>query len=52
MEGLGILPNDSGGKIKECADGKLRQRSAVGQLVEGEFWIASGGLEREPISGL
>jgi hypothetical protein len=43
LEKIGVLLNDSGGKIKQSPDGNLLQSSTVAQLVEGEF---SGGVKQ------
>lgn len=47
LEGQGIELNDSGGKVKESADGKLRQSSTVSEMIDAEF--AGGEVHR--ISG-
>lgn len=47
LESIGILLNDSGGKIKQSPDGNLLQSSTVAHLVEAEF---SGGV-KEMIPG-
>jgi hypothetical protein len=47
LEAHGIELNDSGGKVKESADGKLRQSSTVSEMIEAEF---AGGDVHE-ISG-
>ena len=38
LESIGVLLNDSGGKIKRSKDGLLLQSSTVSQLVEAEFF--------------
>ncbi|MFP4623489.1 MAG: DUF1338 domain-containing protein [Gemmatimonadota bacterium] len=44
LEGHGIDLNDSGGKVKESADGKLRQSSTVSEMIDAEF--ADGDVHR------
>jgi hypothetical protein len=47
LESIGVLLNDSGGKIKRSKDGLLLQSSTVSQLVEAEFF----GGEKKMIPG-
>lgn len=51
LESIGCVLNDSGGKIKVSADGKLRQSSTVAQVVEGEFRDGRDDIEMHQISG-
>jgi len=43
LESIGVILNDSGGKIKISADGLLQQSSSVSQMVEAEF---EGGVKQ------
>jgi 2-oxoadipate dioxygenase/decarboxylase len=43
--------NDSGGKVKVSADGKLLQSSTVAAMVEAEFSDGRGGAETHQIAG-
>lgn len=43
LESIGVILNDSGGKIKISADTLLQQSSTVSQMVEAEF---EGGLKQ------
>lgn len=43
LESIGVILNDSGGKIKISADGLLQQSSTVSQMVEAEF---EGGVKQ------
>lgn len=51
LEENGFTLNDSGGKVKVSADGKLLQSSTVAAVVDAEFDDGRGGLERHPIAG-
>ncbi|MCA9259765.1 MAG: DUF1338 domain-containing protein [Planctomycetales bacterium] len=51
LESLGVTLNDSGGKIKVSADGKLKQSSTVAQKVMGEFQEPDGTSTQRQISG-
>jgi hypothetical protein len=51
LERNGVTLNDSGGKTKVSADGKLRQSSTVAALVDAEFDDGRGGMERRRIAG-
>ncbi len=50
LESIGVVLNDSGGKIKTSNDGLLLQSSTVAQTVEGEF-RSKKGTERHRIAG-
>ena len=51
LESHGFTLNDSGGKTKVSADGKLLQSSTVAALVDAEFDDGRGGNERHRIAG-
>lgn len=51
LEAHGFTLNDSGGKIKVSADGKLLQSSTVAALVDAEFDDGRGGREVHRIAG-
>jgi hypothetical protein len=51
LEAHGFTLNDSGGKAKVSADGKLVQSSTVAVMVEAAFDDGRGGVERHPIPG-
>jgi hypothetical protein len=51
LEGQGFVLNDSGGKVKTSADGKLLQSSTVAAMVEAEFDDGRGGTEPRKIPG-
>jgi hypothetical protein len=51
LERNGFKLNDSGGKAKTSADGKLIQSSTVAAMVEADFPDGRGGTETHLISG-
>jgi hypothetical protein len=51
LEANGFTLNDSGGKTKTSADGKLLQSSTVAAMVDAEFDDGRGGTERHRIAG-
>ena len=51
LEANGFTLNDSGGKTKVSADGKLLQSSTVAAMVDAEFDDGRGGTERHRIAG-
>ncbi len=51
LEAHGFTLNDSGGKIKVSADGKLLQSSTVAAMVDADFSDGHGGTERHAIAG-
>jgi hypothetical protein len=51
LEGQGFTLNDSGGKAKVSADGKLVQSSTVAAMVDAAFSDGRGGTENHAISG-
>jgi hypothetical protein len=51
LEANGFKLNDSGGKIKISADGRLIQSSTVAEMVQAEFDDGHGGTEQHMISG-
>lgn len=51
LESIGVRLNDSGGKIKQSADGLLLQSSTVAQMVEAEFDDGDGGTQVHSIAG-
>ena len=51
LEENGFELNDSGGKVKMSADGKLLQSSTVAALVEAPFSDGRGGVESHTIAG-
>jgi len=51
LEAHGFALNDSGGKAKVSADGKLVQSSTVAALVDAVFADGRGGTETHAISG-
>jgi hypothetical protein len=51
LEAHGFKLNDSGGKAKVSADGKLVQSSTVAALVDAAFSDGRGGTETHTISG-
>jgi len=51
LESNGFTLNDSGGKTKISADGKLLQSSTVAAMVDATFDDGHGGTEAHPIPG-
>ncbi len=51
LERNGFTLNDSGGKTKVSADGKLLQSSTVAAMVDADFDDGRGGTERHRIAG-
>ncbi len=51
LEANGFTLNDSGGKIKVSADGKLLQSSTVAAMVDAQFADGRGGAETHRIAG-
>jgi hypothetical protein len=51
LEDNGFTLNDSGGKTKMSADGKLLQSSTVAAMVDADFADGRGGTERHRIAG-
>ena len=51
LETIGIQLNDSGGKIKTSADGKLLQSASVSNKVMVDFNTKSGELTQQEVSG-
>jgi hypothetical protein len=51
LEANGFTLNDSGGKVKVSADGKLLQSSTVAAMVDADFDDGRGATERHRIAG-
>lgn len=51
LEANGFTLNDSGGKAKVSADGKLVQSSTVAAMLDADFDDGHGGTERHRIAG-
>ena len=51
LESIGVQLNDSGGKIKTSADGKLRQSSSVSNKIKVAFNLANGNVCQQWVSG-
>jgi hypothetical protein len=51
LEANGFTLNDSGGKAKVSADGKLLQSSTVAAMVDADFDDGRGGKDRHRIAG-
>jgi len=51
LESIGIILNDSGGKIKMSPDGLLKQSSTVAQIISSEFQSGKDDVVKRDISG-
>ena len=51
LESIGVVLNDSGGKIKTSPDGLLKQSSTIAQVVQSEFRSGKDQIVKHDISG-